>query len=108
LRLCSSTSQNTVFAPLRSITLAVAKKLWAGVTTSSPGPRPRISTATCIAAVAEVSARTGRPPKRSESAFSKAAARGPVTSQRDSSVSATARAIASSTNGRAKGRKSTA
>jgi hypothetical protein len=54
--------------------------------------------------VADVRARTGRPPKRSESAFSKAAQRGPVASQRLRSVSPTAAIIASSIRGRAKGR----
>ncbi len=60
LRVARSTSTNTVVAPVRSITLAVAKKLCAGVITSSPGPTPMSSSATCIAAVAEVSVRTGR------------------------------------------------
>ena len=50
LRVARSTSTNTVVAPVRSITLAVAKKLCAGVITSSPGPMPSISRATCIAA----------------------------------------------------------
>jgi hypothetical protein len=93
-------------APLRSITLPVQKKLCAGVITSSPGPTPSISRATCIAAVAEVTVRTGRPPAYSESAFSKAATRGPVAIQRLRSVSATAAIIASSIVGRAKGMKS--
>ena len=63
LRVASSTSTKTVVAPARSITFAVAKKLCAGVITPSPGPTPSISSATCIAAVADVSVRTGRPPR---------------------------------------------
>ena len=106
LRLASSTSTNTVLAPLRSIRLPVTKKLCAGVITSSPAPTPSISSATCIAAVAEVNVRTGRAPKRFESVFSNAATRGPVTSQRLRSVSLTAAIIASSIVGREKGRKS--
>src|SRR5450432_274696 len=100
------TSTKTAVAPARSTTLPVTKKLCAGMMTSSPGPIPISSSATCMAAVAEVSARTGRPEKRAESSFSKAAARGPVTSHRVRSVSATAAIIASSMVGRAKGRKS--
>jgi len=65
------------------------------------------SKATCIAAVAEVSVRTGRLPKRSDNAFSNAATRGPVAIQRLRKVSATAAIMASSMVGRAKGRKST-
>src|ERR1700687_1588823 len=95
-----------VRAPLRSITWAVAKKLGAGVITSSPGPIASNSSAICMAAVAEVSERTCRPPKRSESAASKAATRGPLASQRLRSVSLTAAIIASSIVGRANGRKS--
>src|SRR5438876_712002 len=91
----------------RSTTLPVAKKLCAGMMTSSPGSMPSSSRATCIAAVAEVSARTGRPPKRSDSAFSNAATRGPVAIQRLRSVSETAAIMASSMVGRAKGRKFT-
>src|SRR5260221_1075693 len=72
--------------------------------TSSPGPTPTSSSATCIPAVAEVSVRTGREAKRRESACSKAARRGPVTIQRLRSVSATAAIMASSMVGRAKGR----
>ena len=106
LREARFTSTKTHVAPARSTMLPVTKKLCAGTITSSPGPTPSISSATCIAAVAEVSVRTGRPPKRSESAFSKAATRGPVTIQRVRSVSATAAIIASSMVGRAKGRKS--
>src|SRR6185503_19598511 len=106
LRETRCTSTKTLFAPVRSTTLPVTKKLCAGITTSSPGPTPSSSRASCIAAVAEVSVRTGRPAKRSESAFSKAATRGPVTIQRERSVSATAAIIDSSMVGRANGRKS--
>jgi len=40
LRVAGSTSTKTARAPTRSITFALAKKLCAGVTTSSPGPTP--------------------------------------------------------------------
>ncbi len=56
LRVTRSQSTNTALAPTISMTLAVAKKLCAEVTTSSPGPMPATCNATC-------SARTGRPPK---------------------------------------------
>ena len=46
----------------RSITLPVTKKLCAGVMTSSPGPMPAMRNPTSIAAVADVSVRTSRPP----------------------------------------------
>ena len=62
LRVAGSTSTKTARAPTRSITFALAKKLCAGVTTSSPGPTPRSSRATSMAPVAEVRVRTGRPP----------------------------------------------
>ena len=103
LRDTRSTSTNTVVAPVRSITLAVQKKVCAALITSSPGPTPSISRAICIAAVAEVTARTGRPPTYSDRPFSKAAICGPLAIQGLRSVSATAATIDSSIVGRANG-----
>jgi len=107
LRETRFTSTKTAVAPERSTRLPMPRKVCAGMITSSPGCTSSISSATCIAAVAEVMARTGRAPKRVESSFSKATTRGPLVSQRVRSVSATAAIMASSIVGRAKGRKST-
>ena len=63
LRESSPTSTNTGRAPTRTMTLAVATKLSAGVMTSSPLPMPQASSAISRPAVAEVWVRTGRPPK---------------------------------------------
>ena len=63
LRESRPTSTNTGRAPTRTITLAVATKLSAGVMTSSPGPMPQASSAISSPAVAEVCVRTGRPPR---------------------------------------------
>src|SRR4051812_47261986 len=104
LRVARSTSTKTTLAPVLVMTLAVAKKLCDGVITSSPGPTPSISSASCMAPVAEVIVRTGRPPTYWDNAFSNASTCGPLAIQRLRSVSATAATMSSSIEGRAKGR----
>jgi hypothetical protein len=63
LRVCGSTSTNTGRAPARTMTFAVATHDSAVVITSSPGPTPASARPISIPPVAELSTRTGRPPK---------------------------------------------
>ena len=65
LRVTRSQSTNTGVAPTFTIMLRTVKKLCADVITSSPGPMPATCSATSTAAVADVSAFTGRPPQNS-------------------------------------------
>ncbi len=103
LRESSPTSTNTGWAPIRTMTLAVATKLNAGVITSSPEPIPQASSAISSPAVAEVWVRTGRPPKYCDSAASNSATFGPLASQPERSTSATPRMVSSSISGRVNG-----
>src|SRR5262249_28684557 len=103
LRESSPTSTNTGRAPTRTITFAVATKLSAGVITSSPGPIPQASSAISRPAVAEVSVRTGRPPRYADSSASSCATFGPLASHPERSTSPTAAMVSSSMLGRVKG-----
>ncbi len=95
LRSPSRTSQKTGVAPQCSITLAVAGQVIGLVITSSPGPTPSASSARWSAAVPEVTASTCSASRYAAMRSSSSAARGPVVSQPERSVSTTA-AISSS------------
>src|SRR5439155_24191484 len=95
LRSPSSTSTKTGVAPLCTITFTVAGQVIVVVITSSPGPTPSATRARCRAAVPEASASTCSASRYSAIRRSSSAARGPVVSQPERSVSATA-AISSS------------
>ena len=91
-------------APTRQITLAVATKLIAGVITSSPGPTPHTRSAISSASVAEVIARTVRPPRYAESAASNSWTLGPLAIQPDRSDLGDPWMVSSSIVGRVNGR----
>src|SRR5580765_412157 len=95
LRSSSSTSTKIGVAPVCTITFAVAGQVIGDVITSSPGPIPRATSARCSAAVPEARASTCSASRYSARRRSSSAARGPVVSQPERSVSATA-AISSS------------
>src|SRR2546422_3103130 len=95
LRSASSTSVNTGVAPVCTMTFAVAGQVIVDVITSSPGPMPSATSARCSAAVPEARASTCSASRYSPMRRSSSAARGPVVSQPERSVSATA-AISSS------------
>src|SRR3954447_7756728 len=95
LRSSSSTSTNTGVAPVCTITFAVAGQVIGDVITSSPGPIPRATSARWSAAVPEARASTCSASRYSAMRRSSSAARGPVVSHPERSVSATA-AISSS------------
>src|SRR5580765_1217569 len=95
LRSSSSTSTKTGVAPVCTITFAVAGQVIGDVITSSPGPIPRATSARCSAAVPEARASTCSASRYSAMRSSSLAALGPVVSQPERRVSATA-AISSS------------
>src|SRR6186713_1754297 len=95
LRSESRTSANTGVAPVWTMTFAVAGQVIGDVITSSPGPTPTASSARCKAAVPEATASTCSASTNSAKRRSSSAAFGPVVSQPDRRVSATA-AISSS------------
>src|SRR5487761_2286710 len=99
LRVTRSQSTNTGVAPTLTIMLSTVKKLWAQVITSSPGPMPASCSAISTAAVAEVTARTGRPAQKSDSAASKRSTQGPLVMCPERSTSPTAAMVASSMTG---------
>ena len=72
------------------MTFAVAGQVIGDVITSSPGPTPSASSARCIAAVPELTASTCSASRYAAQRSSSSAARGPVVSQPERSVSATA------------------
>ena len=74
------------------------------VITSCPGPTPAILSAISIVQVPELQARTGRPPKYSESFASNAFTCGPEVIHPERSTSATPAIVASSIVGRVNGR----
>src|SRR5437870_9826234 len=86
----STTSANTGVAPAWTITFAVAGQVIGVVITSSPGPTPTLRSARWRAAVPEATARTCSAPTYSAKRRSSSAALGPVVSQPERSVSATA------------------
>ena len=91
----SCTSTKTGVAPVWTITFAVAGQVIGVVITSSPGPMPRATSARCSAAVPDASASTCSASRYSAARRSSSAAAGPVVSQPERSVAATA-AISSS------------
>src|SRR5918994_1727626 len=99
LRSESRTSTKTGVAPQWTITFAVAGQVIGLVITSSPGPTPSATSERCSAAVPEETARTCSASKYSASRCSRSAARGPVVSQPDRIVSATASISSSPTAG---------
>ena len=86
----SRTSTNTGVAPVWTITFAVAGQVIGLVITSSPGPIPSATSASCSAAVPDATASTCSASRYSAIRSSSSAARGPVVSQPERSVSATA------------------
>src|SRR5256885_1075402 len=99
LRSPSSTSTKTGVAPLCRITFTVAGQVIVVVTTSSPGPTPSATSARWRAAVPDASASTCSASRYSLIRRSSSAARGPVVSQPERSVSATAAISSSPTAG---------
>src|SRR5215831_2664188 len=99
LRVTRSQSTNTGVAPTLTIMLSTVKKLCAQVITSSPGPTPASCSATSTAAVAEVSAFTGRPPQNSDSDRSNVWTHGPLVIQPERSTLPTPATVASSSTG---------
>jgi hypothetical protein len=61
----SSTSAKTIFAPARRTASAVAMKVFAGTTTSSPCPIPSARRATSSASVPLAAPTTWRAPRKS-------------------------------------------
>src|SRR3954468_23956068 len=90
LSVSSLTSAKTGGAPQCTITFAVAGHVIDVVITSSPGPTPSATSDRCSAAVPEETARTCFASRYSRIRVSSSAVRGPVVSQPDRSVSATA------------------
>ena len=90
LRSESRTSANTGFAPAWTITFAVAGQVIGVVITSSPGSTPTASSERCSAAVPEATASTCSAWTYSAKRRSSSAERGPVVSQPERRVSATA------------------
>src|SRR5918992_1486109 len=99
LRSESRTSTNTGAAPQWTTTFAVAGQVIGLVITSSPGPTPRATSDRCSAAVPEDTASTCSTSRYWESRCSSSAARGPVVSQPERIVSATASISSSPTAG---------
>src|SRR5918999_2683184 len=91
----SRTSAKTGFAPVWTITFAVAGHVIGVVITSSPGPVPRATSERWSAAVPDATASTCSACRYAAMRSSRSAAFGPVVSQPERSVSATA-AISSS------------
>ena len=105
LRVRGSQSTNTGRASARSTTLAVATQDSGVVMTSSPAPTPASASAISMPPVAELSARTGRPPHSADSCASNSRTFGPLVIQPERSTAATASMVGSSIVGRVKGRK---
>src|SRR5436189_4633283 len=86
----SRTSAKTGVAPQWTITFAVAGQVIDVVITSSPGPTPSATSDRCSAAVHDETASTCFASRYSRMRASSSAVRGPVVSQPERSVSATA------------------
>src|SRR5438132_6983956 len=99
LSVSSRTSAKTGVAPQWTITFAVAGQVIDVVITSSPGPTPTASRARWSAAVPDDSASTCFASRYSRIRRSSSAARGPVVSQPERIVSATAATSSSPTAG---------
>src|SRR5437660_11524098 len=95
LSVSSRTSAKTGVAPQCTITFAVAGHVIELVITSSPGPTPSATSERWSAAVHDETARTCFASRYSRIRASSSAVRGPVVSQPDRSVSATASISAS-------------
>ena len=95
----SRTSAKTGVAPEWTITFAVAGQVIGVVMTSSPGPTPSASSERWSAAVPEATASTCSASRNARIRSSSSAARGPVVSQPERSVSATAAISSSPTAG---------
>src|SRR3954453_1000274 len=95
----SGTSAKTGVAPQCTITFAVAGQVSAVVITSSPGRTPTASSARWSAAVPDATASTCFASRYSAARRSSSAARGPVVSQPERIVSATASISSSPTAG---------
>src|SRR5580692_1575502 len=104
VRVTGSMSTKTGLAPTSRTTLLVATQVSGVVITSSPCFTPAIRSAISIVQVPELKARTGRPPKYSESLASKAFTWGPEDSHPERRTSATPAIVASSIVGLVKGR----
>src|SRR5215217_7758873 len=99
LRSPSRTSAKTGVAPQWTITFAVAGQVRELVITSSPGRTPTVSSASWSAAVPDATASTCLVSRYSANLRSSSAARGPVVSQPERIVSATAAISSSPTAG---------
>jgi len=88
------------------MTLAVAVNVSGVVMTSSPGPMFRAASATCIAAVQELSASVPGAPRYCENACSNCRVLGPVVIQGERSVATTSWISSSPMTGGEKGRNS--
>ena len=86
----SRTSAKTGVAPVWTMTFAVAGHVIGVVITSSPGPTPSATSARWSAAVPDVTASACFASTYSANRRSSSAVRGPVVSQPERSVSATA------------------
>src|SRR2546430_2734910 len=95
LRVSFQTSAKTGVAPQCTITFAVAGHVIDVVITSSPGPMPSATSDRCSAAVPEETASTCFASRYSRMRASSSAVRGPVVSQPERSVAATASISAS-------------
>src|ERR1035437_3893067 len=108
LRVTGSMSTKTGRAPTSRMTLLVATQESGVVMTSWPGPMPAMRSAISIVHVPEVKARTGRPPKNSESLASNSFALGPDVIQPERRTSTTPAMVSSSMVGRVNGRNGAA
>src|SRR6266540_2780744 len=98
---CGSTSTSRGIAPHSATTFAVAGNVYAGTSTSSPGPMSSASSATCSAAVPDDTATACHVSHTRASSRSNASTRGPIVSIPSSSTAATASASAAPTSGHA-------
>src|SRR5215211_228502 len=88
---CGSISAKTGVAPVRAIASAVAKKVKAGQTTSSPEPTPSASSAMTIASVPLATLTASGTPRYAAASCSKASTLGPSTKRLDTSTSSMTR-----------------
>src|SRR4051794_26660825 len=106
LSVSSRTSAKTGVAPQWTITFAVDGQVIDVVITSSPGPTPSATSERCSAAVHDETASTCSASRYSRMRASSSAVRGPVVSQPERKVSATASTSSSVIAGGWKERKS--
>src|SRR5918996_693611 len=101
LNVSGSTSTSTACAPQSSTTFAVAGNVYAGTTTSSPGPISRASSARCSAAVPDETTAACAVPTARASASSSSSTFRPIVSCPLPTTSASAASSSSPTSGRA-------